>query len=150
MRWTIGIRIPAGKRDFCKTPRQAVGPIQPPNQQVMGAVSVEVNGSGCEALKSPSSGDEIKKKWRYISTPTMCHNVEYRENFALLPHQIKRNFVQRLAILNTACRQTGGQTWSSEAHFPMFCHESSRKAYSKIFIEQKLFYWYNIYDHQNV
>jgi len=62
---------------------------QPTNQRVTGAVSVEVNGSGCEALQSPSSIAQIKKECRYTSTPTMCHNGEYRENFVLLPYQIK-------------------------------------------------------------
>jgi hypothetical protein len=59
----------------------------------MGAVSVEVNGPFCEALQSPSSSAEIKKEWRYTSTPTMCYNGEYSENFDLLHHQIKLNFV---------------------------------------------------------
>jgi len=32
----------------------------------------------------------------------------------------------------------------------MFGHESFRKACHKVFIEQKLSYYYNIYAHQNV
>jgi len=91
-------------KDFSKTPRPSS------NQWVMGAVSVEVNGSGCEALRSPSSIAQIKKEWRYTSTPSVCHNGEYRKKFVLLPYEIKRNFVQRLAGLNTADMHSGGQT----------------------------------------
>lgn len=83
MQWTIRHSDPGKEKDFYKTPRPAS------NQCVMGAVSVEVNGSGCEALQSPSSIAQIKKEWRYTSIPSMSRNGEYRKNFVLLSYQIK-------------------------------------------------------------
>jgi hypothetical protein len=47
----------------------ALGPIQPPIQWVLDALSPEVKRPGREADHSPPSSAEVKNAWSYTSTP---------------------------------------------------------------------------------
>jgi hypothetical protein len=49
--------------------RTALGPTQPPNQRVPGALSLGVQRPGREADHSPSSSAKVKNAWGYTSTP---------------------------------------------------------------------------------
>jgi hypothetical protein len=49
--------------------RTALGPTQPPNQWVKGALSLGVKRPGREAHHLPPSSAEAKNAWSYISTP---------------------------------------------------------------------------------
>jgi hypothetical protein len=55
--------------------RTALGPTEPPNQWVPGALSLGVKRPGRGADHSPPSSAEVKE-WRYTSTPTIrLHGV---------------------------------------------------------------------------
>jgi hypothetical protein len=76
-------RILAGTRDFSlsKTSRPALGPTQPPIQQVPRALSSGIKRPGCEANHSlPSSN--IKNEWSYTSNPVCLHGM-YRDTLTL-------------------------------------------------------------------
>jgi hypothetical protein len=56
--------------------RTALGPTQPPNQWVPGALSLEVKQLGREADHSPPSRDEVKNALSYTSIPPVrLHSV---------------------------------------------------------------------------
>jgi hypothetical protein len=59
-------------RDFnlfaTAVPRPALGPTQPPDQLVAGALSSAVKQPGREAYHTPPSGAEVKNAWKYTST----------------------------------------------------------------------------------
>jgi hypothetical protein len=65
--------------------RTALGPTQPPNQWVPGALSLGVKRPRREADHSPPSSAEVKNAWSYISTPQYVlmawYLVKHRENF---------------------------------------------------------------------
>jgi len=50
------------------SPVSELGPIQPPIQQVPGALSSGVKRQGCEVDYSSPSCAEVKNVWRYTST----------------------------------------------------------------------------------
>jgi hypothetical protein len=63
------------------------GPIQPPVQWVLEALSPGVKWLGHKADHSPSSSAEVKNVWSYTSTPPFVfmvwHLVKSRDNFTL-------------------------------------------------------------------
>jgi hypothetical protein len=54
---------------FDTVPRLALGPIQPPIQWVLGALSLGVKRPGHETDHSPPSSAEVKNASNYTSTP---------------------------------------------------------------------------------
>jgi hypothetical protein len=66
----IGVRFPAGERDFLipKAPRPGSGSTQLPMQGVQGAVSPEVKWPGREGDHSHLSSAKNKNTWIYTST----------------------------------------------------------------------------------
>jgi hypothetical protein len=90
MGWTIGVlgfnsRRGQGNFLFTTASRTALGPTQPLNQWVKGALSLGVKWPGHEADHSPPSSAEIKNAWRYTSTlqyVSMAWGlVKHRDNF---------------------------------------------------------------------
>jgi hypothetical protein len=54
---------------FATASRPTLRPTQPLIQWVQGALSLEVKRPGCEADHSTPPNAEVKKAWRYTSTP---------------------------------------------------------------------------------
>jgi hypothetical protein len=54
---------------FATASRPALGPIQPPNQWVPGAVTPGVKWPGRKADHSPPSSADVKNEWSYNSAP---------------------------------------------------------------------------------
>jgi hypothetical protein len=84
----VGVPSPSRVKNvlFFMFSRPAVGPTQPPIQWVMGALSLRVQGQGCEADHSHPTSAEVKKMWTYTSTPHMpswrsASLVKHRDNF---------------------------------------------------------------------
>jgi hypothetical protein len=65
----VSVRIPVGSNMFSVACRPALGPNQPPNQWVLGALSPGVKRPGHEADHSPPTSAEVKKTWIYTTTP---------------------------------------------------------------------------------
>jgi hypothetical protein len=66
----VGVRVPVVKNFFFSTSsRPALGPVQPPIQWVLGALSPGVKRPGSEAYHSPPTSPEVKKTWIYTFTP---------------------------------------------------------------------------------
>jgi hypothetical protein len=67
------ISIPGGGGQgtflFATTFRPALGRTQPPNQWVLGALSLGVKRPGREADRSPPSSAKVKNAWSYKSIP---------------------------------------------------------------------------------
>jgi hypothetical protein len=73
MGWTIGVQgfdSPRGLGIFHLTTvsRTALGPTQPPVQEVPEALSLGVKRPGSEADHSPLSSAEVNSAWSYTST----------------------------------------------------------------------------------
>jgi len=70
---------------FATTSRPPVGPIQPPNQLVMGDFSLGLNWPGCIADHLSLSSTKVKNLWSYTSTPSYIFMVwclvKYRIRF---------------------------------------------------------------------
>jgi len=71
--WTDVVWVPLGAgKGFFLPPHP---PTQPPNQWILGALSLQVNGPGHEGDHSPPSRTEVKNRWSYISKP---HTFSWR------------------------------------------------------------------------
>jgi hypothetical protein len=70
---------------FATASRPALGPIEPPIQWIPRVLSPGVKRPGREADHSPPSSAEVKKTWRYTSTPQYAFMawclVKHRDNF---------------------------------------------------------------------
>jgi hypothetical protein len=72
-RWGLGIFF------FTSASRTALRPIQPPNQQVSGALSLGVKRPWREAGHSPLPSAEVKNEWSYTYTPPIrLHDMVLR------------------------------------------------------------------------
>jgi hypothetical protein len=72
--WMIGVlgfesRQGLGSFLFTTASRTALGPTQPTNQWLPGALSLAVKRPGREAHHSPPSSTDVKNAWSYTSTP---------------------------------------------------------------------------------
>jgi len=56
---------------FTNASRPALGPTQPPMQQIPGALSLAVKRPGREAEQSPPRSAEVRNAWNYTSTPPL-------------------------------------------------------------------------------
>jgi hypothetical protein len=82
--WMIVVRISveAGAFLFASASRSALGPTQPPTQGIKGTLKPGVRRPGREAVQSPPSSAEVKKAWRYSSTPQSLRGVVL--NYAIM------------------------------------------------------------------
>jgi hypothetical protein len=88
-KWVSGVALGCGLDDrgvesgqglriflFTTASRMALGPTQPPIQQVPGVLSMEVKRPGREADYSHPYSAEIKNAWIYFSNPPIrLHNM---------------------------------------------------------------------------
>jgi hypothetical protein len=87
---TTGVRFPTGAVMgfflFATASTPALGPNQPPNQWVAGALSTEVERKKREANHSPLSTSEVKNAWSYTCTPAIRRHgaVKHRDNFTII------------------------------------------------------------------
>jgi hypothetical protein len=74
MGWMAKSQSPDGVKNFpfSMWSRLTLGLTKVPVQWVLLALSLGVKLLGCEADRSPPSGDKIKKTWTYISIPSFA------------------------------------------------------------------------------
>jgi len=71
---------------FATASRPVLGPIQPPIQWSLRAISPEVRQPGREADNSPPFCAEVKNEWSYTSTPPSVFMVWYWSTGTTLPY----------------------------------------------------------------
>jgi hypothetical protein len=64
----VGVRVPAGARNFSTSFRPVLGPTHPLVQCVPGVLSPGVKRPGSDADLSPPPSAEVKRIWIYTST----------------------------------------------------------------------------------
>ena len=82
-----GVRTPAEGRDFSflqNVQTNSGGPRRPLFNEYRGSSPV-LKRQRHEVYRSPLSSAEIKKEWRYTSTPPMYLRVAYRDTFSFHP-----------------------------------------------------------------
>jgi hypothetical protein len=91
--------------------RPVLGPTQPPNQWVLGALSPEVKRVGREANRSSPYSAEIKNVWSYTLTPQYVFawrcliKQDIHFHFVVLKHGDNFTFTLLLLRMNTGtCR----------------------------------------------
>lgn len=67
-----------------KMSRPTPKPTHPPIQSVLGAVSLGIMWLGHEVGRPPQTSVEAKNKWGYTSTPFICFQSMYNDNFTFL------------------------------------------------------------------
>jgi hypothetical protein len=75
-----GVRIPVGLRNFCKTPRLAVGPTQLPIQWIPGLFP-SVKRLGREVTRSPPCSAKVTNAWHHSCTAPIPLNGVGSGNF---------------------------------------------------------------------